>query len=316
MYGRTIAQTGGLLQLWLAKRFASVLALQPFLMGLELLTRRLWPEAGALLGSALVTVLLVEVFAFFLTRRRSARSLHPITREALASFVRAARPRKNTTYSDGSVSAESSHRNGGPRGSYASVLDMMNQTLAMPTSTYQTRSPVPLREFLFIFSVFCSVRSIQVSKDPMIRPDTDVSACAIVPRTPDSDPARIPIPHSYPITCCRDVLLYFVADDDHRCTTETEAIDDLIQTDLAARTHPDAAPRLPALPWTAAAGEGQLLYAPVLLAPPPPIWLPDDTAGVARGEAFDLERYHGLRAVLDVRSVQDKSARRRSAAQG
>ena len=101
------------------------------------------------------------------------------------------------------------------------------------------------------------------------------------------------------------------------CIVETERIDDLTQTELAARTHPDAPPRLPALPWTAAAGgEGQMLYAPALVAPPPAIWLPDDTAGVARGEAFDLERYHGLRAVLDVRSVQDKSARRRSAAQG
>ena len=101
------------------------------------------------------------------------------------------------------------------------------------------------------------------------------------------------------------------------CIVETERIDDLTQTELAARTHPDAPPRLPALPWTAAAaGEGQMLYAPTLVAPQPAIWLPDDTAGVARGEAFDLERYHGLRAVLDVRSVHDKSARRRSAAQG
>ena len=191
MYGRTLAQTGGLLQLWLTKRFATVLALQPFLMGLELLTRDLWPEAGTLLGSAVVIVLLVEALTFFLTRHKSVHSLHPVTREALASFVSVARPRKNTAYSDGRLSAESSHRNGGPRGSYASVLDMMNQTLAIPTSAYQTRSPVPLRESELLFPIFHSVPlsrqwPMWLLRDPMTCPDTDISAHAIVPRTPDS----------------------------------------------------------------------------------------------------------------------------------
>jgi hypothetical protein len=56
-----------------------------------------------------------------------------------------------------------------------------------------------------------------------------------------------------------------------------------------------------------------ILYAPELIAPPPTIWLPNDTAGVARSEAYDLEKYHGLRVTLDVRTKDDiMSQRRRS----
>jgi hypothetical protein len=43
-----------------------------------------------------------------------------------------------------------------------------------------------------------------------------------------------------------------------------------------------------------------ILYAPEMLAPPPLIWLPNDTAGVAKTEAVDLRKYHDIRVTLDV----------------
>jgi hypothetical protein len=52
-----------------------------------------------------------------------------------------------------------------------------------------------------------------------------------------------------------------------------------------------------------------ILYAPELIAPRPIIWLPNDSAGVARSEAYDLEKYHGLQATLDVRSKDDAGPR-------
>jgi hypothetical protein len=48
-----------------------------------------------------------------------------------------------------------------------------------------------------------------------------------------------------------------------------------------------------------------ILYAPELIAPPPIIWLPNDSAGVARSEAIDLEKYHDLQGTLDVRAKED-----------
>ena len=95
---------------------------------------------------------------------------------------------------------------------------------------------------------------------------------------------------------------------------ETESLDDLTATDRAARTHPDAPPHLPPLPFADHAEEmAGILYAPELIAPPPTIWLPNDSAGIARSEAYDLSRYHGLRATIDVRSHDDVvNPRRRS----
>jgi hypothetical protein len=94
----------------------------------------------------------------------------------------------------------------------------------------------------------------------------------------------------------------------------TENLDDLIATERAARTHPDAPPHLPPLPFADHAEEmSGILYAPELVAPPPIIWLPNDSAGVARSEAIDLERYHNLQATLDVRSTEDVMYRGSSA---
>lgn len=94
---------------------------------------------------------------------------------------------------------------------------------------------------------------------------------------------------------------------------ETETLDDLIATERAARTHPDAPPHLPPLPFTDHAEDmAGILYAPELIAPPPIIWLPRDSAEVARSEAADLKKYHGLECTLDVRAKNDVIPRRSS----
>jgi hypothetical protein len=54
----------------------------------------------------------------------------------------------------------------------------------------------------------------------------------------------------------------------------------------------------------------RILFAPELIAPPPIVWLPSDKAGVARAEARDLEKYHELKAVIEVRSNDDAILRR------
>jgi hypothetical protein len=83
-------------------------------------------------------------------------------------------------------------------------------------------------------------------------------------------------------------------------------LDDLTATERAARTHPDAPPRLPPLPFTDHAEEMTgIFYAPELLAPQPIVWLPNDSAGVARSEAEDLQKYHDIHVTLDVRTQDD-----------
>ncbi|KAI0825014.1 hypothetical protein BC628DRAFT_1339042 [Trametes gibbosa] len=95
---------------------------------------------------------------------------------------------------------------------------------------------------------------------------------------------------------------------------ETENLDDLTATERAARTNPDAPPRLPALSFADHAEEmAGVLYAPELLAPPPTIWLPNDVGGIGRSEAYDLQRYHNLPVTLDVRAKEDVVGPRRSA---
>ena len=94
---------------------------------------------------------------------------------------------------------------------------------------------------------------------------------------------------------------------------ETETLDDLTATERAARTHPDAPPHLPPLAFTDHAEDmAGILYAPELVAPPPIIWLPNDSAGVARSEAYDLQKYHDLQATLDVCTRDDVLPKRMS----
>ncbi|CAL1693980.1 unnamed protein product [Somion occarium] len=238
VYGRTHSQTGGLLSIWLLKRFSTVLAFQPLILGLILLTRRLWVEGGILCGVALFVALFVEIYCTWRTRLPGRRSLSPITRDSLDTFMRTARPSTSRDNDEESTSLVSSARTTRARGSFASILEMMSLTLAVMPSASQSRGPVPL---------------------------------------------------------------------------ETETLDDLTATERAARTHPDAPPHLPPLPFADHAEEmAGILYAPELLAPPPVIWLPNDVGGIGRSEAYDLQRYHNLRVTLDVRAKEDVLLPRRS----
>ncbi|KAI0073700.1 hypothetical protein K474DRAFT_1666269 [Panus rudis PR-1116 ss-1] len=250
VYGRTHSQTGGLLSIWLLKRFGTTLALQPLILGLILLSRRLWIEGGILCGTAFLVAVFVEIYCSWKMRVPGRRSLSNVTRESLDTFMRVARPTASNSSIFGSrrtgtgtgagtngdegeesTSLVSSGRTTRARGSFASILEMMSLTLAVMPSPSQTRGPVPL---------------------------------------------------------------------------ETETLDDLTATERAARTHPDAPPHLPPLPFADHAEEmAGILYAPELLAPPPVIWLPNDVGGIGRSEAYDLQRYHNLQVTLDVRSKDD-----------
>ncbi|KAG2120632.1 uncharacterized protein F5147DRAFT_662683 [Suillus discolor] len=225
VYARTLSETGGLLQIWLLKRLGTLLALQPLLLGLILLSRRLWIEGGILVGIALVVVGIVEVYTMHKTRLASLQALPESTQESLRLFRRALES-DNRTDTDDENRSMITARGNRPRGSMASVLEMMSLTLAVMPSASNHRGPLPLR---------------------------------------------------------------------------TETLDDLIATERAARTHPDAPPHLPALSFGDHAEEmSSIMYPPELLAPAPIIWLPNDTAGVAKMEAIDLRKYHDIHVTLDV----------------
>ncbi|EPQ60336.1 hypothetical protein GLOTRDRAFT_52392 [Gloeophyllum trabeum ATCC 11539] len=240
VYGRTRSQTGGLLQLWLLKRFGTLVAFQPFLMGLIFLTRRLWPEAGVLLGAAMVVVMIVEGYATWKTRQPGVSSLSNVTRNSLDTFGRMAQSRRLELEEESLSLVSSSNRNTRMRGSFASVLEMMSMTLAVAPALTRQKGPVPL---------------------------------------------------------------------------PTETIDDLTATERAARTHPDAPPHLPPLSFADHAQEmSGVLYAPELLAPEPIIWLPNDSSGIGRSEARDLDKYHHLKVTLDVTAQEDVLAPHRLSA--
>lgn len=261
MYGRTRSQTGGLLQIWLLKRFASLLALQPILLGLILLSRRLWAEGITLVGVGVATIFFVELYTRLKERRPGQAALSPVSQHAVESFRRAAKPNNPVVLEEESTSIVSSGRAARTRGSFASVLEMMSTTLAVVPSQYQEHGPVPLR-------------------------------------TSSSSPS---------VLFCSDSQHFYL----RRFFLATETLDDLTATERAARTHPDAPPRLPPLPFADHAEEmSRILFAPELIAPPPIVWLPSDNAGVARAEARDLEQFHGLKAVIEVRSNDDVILRR------
>ncbi|KAG1893570.1 uncharacterized protein F5891DRAFT_1196197 [Suillus fuscotomentosus] len=225
VYARTLSETWGLLQIWLLKRLGTLLALQPLLLGLILLSRRLWIEGGILVGIALVVAVIVEVYTMHKTRLASLQALPESTQESLRLFRRALES-DNRTDTDDENRSMITARGNRTRGSMASVLEMMSLTLAVMPSASNHRCPLPLR---------------------------------------------------------------------------TETLDDLIATERAARTHPDAPPHLPPLSFGDHAEEmSGIMYPPQLLAPPPIIWLPNDTAGVAKMEAIDLWKYHDIHVTLDV----------------
>lgn len=258
MYGRTRSQTGGLLQIWLLKRLASLIALQPILLGLILLTRKIWPEGSALIAVGVVIIIFVSLYTRIKERQPGRGALSPVALHALESFRKAAQPGRPTLLDEESTSVVSSGRGARTRGSFASVLEMMTTTLAVMPTQYQQHGPVPIRTFF-----------------PFL-----------------SRPVRV-------MTLAMPVA------------SATETLDDLTATERAARTHPDAPPRLPPLPFTDHAEEmSRILFAPELIAPPPIVWLPSDKSGVARAEARDLELFHDLRAVIEVRSNDDLMLRR------
>lgn len=153
VYGRTdTGQTGGLLYIWVIRRFATMLCLQPLLLGLIFLTKQLWVLGGVLVGCAVLIVIVVEAYCEWKTRVPKVNSLSPITRDSLDSFRRAQREGLPGARED-DMSLLSSHGarspgDGEPRGSIASVLDMMSLTLAVMPSTSRGRGPIPLREYL------------------------------------------------------------------------------------------------------------------------------------------------------------------------
>lgn len=144
VYARTHSQTGGLLQIWLLKRFATVLVFQPLLLGLILLSRRLWILGGILAGVAVGVVAIVEIYCSRKTRLPGPSSLSAITQDSLHTFAKTARL-SGRNGDDESTSLVSTARGTRTRGSMASVLDMMSLTLAVEPSPSQQRGAVPLR---------------------------------------------------------------------------------------------------------------------------------------------------------------------------
>lgn len=151
VYGRTDSgPTGGLLQLWIMRRFATLLALQPLLLGLIILSRRKWILGGIMIGIAVAIVFLVEWYCYKVLRKPGVDSLSPVTRDAIETYVRSARPAGRFGAIGGSSTAPSSTDQKGKRrnqnGSISSILDMMSVTLAVMPSRTRNRPPVPLRE--------------------------------------------------------------------------------------------------------------------------------------------------------------------------
>ncbi|KAF9519867.1 hypothetical protein BS47DRAFT_1357887 [Hydnum rufescens UP504] len=90
-----------------------------------------------------------------------------------------------------------------------------------------------------------------------------------------------------------------------------ETINDLVSTARAAAAFAtlDSPPRLN--PTDPEDDVADFLYPPELLAPAPPIWLYNDSAGIAQSRAHDLKREHDLDVFLDGPSPSLKGSRRR-----
>ena len=144
IYGRTHSQTGGLLQIWIHRRLATLLAFQPLLLGLIFLTRDLWIEGGVLCGVAFFVVTITEGYCSWRTKTPGRKSLSPVTNDALDTFLSAAQPTQQRDIEEESTSLVSSARNTRLRGSFASVLEMMSTALAVGPSSSEVRGPVPL----------------------------------------------------------------------------------------------------------------------------------------------------------------------------
>lgn len=147
-----------MLQIWIIKRFASVLVLQPILLGVILLSQRLWVLGGILVGVGTVLLIFAEVYAESRTRGPTRRNLTMEARQSLAMFHHvsletnanstAKQDGKGIEYSDERTSLVSQERMSRvrSRGSLASVLEMMSIILATMPSHTRNRSLVPLGE--------------------------------------------------------------------------------------------------------------------------------------------------------------------------
>jgi len=147
VFARTHSQTGGLLQIWLLRRFGTLLSFQPLLLGLILLSRRLWPEGGVLVGAGVFVIVFVEAYTHWKTRLPGRGALSAITQDSLNTFASTARTRPRHRDDEETTSPVSTAARGTrTRGSMASVLEMMSVTLAVMPSQTPARGPVPLRK--------------------------------------------------------------------------------------------------------------------------------------------------------------------------
>ncbi|KAF8321602.1 hypothetical protein DL93DRAFT_2072348 [Clavulina sp. PMI_390] len=152
VYGRTDrGQSGGLLHMWIMRRFATMLALQPFLLGLILLPFREWALACTLIGVALFLVFVVELYTGIRMRQPSASSLSEASRESLDDFSHEMHMKRPEGTGEKALPAPPGGESGGrtPRSrgrtvaSMASILDMINQALAIPQAS-RPHAAVPL----------------------------------------------------------------------------------------------------------------------------------------------------------------------------
>jgi calcium permeable stress-gated cation channel len=134
----------------LLRRLGTLLAFQPILLGLILLSRRLWVLGGVLAGVGCAVIVFVEAFAYRRTKLPGRASLSNVTQDSLDTFIAAARSRNHRNIEEEGASLVESTP-GVPRartrGSMASVLEMMSVTLAVTPSPTPSRGPVPLGVF-------------------------------------------------------------------------------------------------------------------------------------------------------------------------
>lgn len=137
--------------MWILRRFATMTALQPLILGLILLSRRLWPEGGVLCGFSLAVILLAEVYCARKLRLPGPDSLGPMTRNSIETFKKAAKPGRRGHHMNEESTGLVDERAGGisprARGSFASVLEMMSITLAVMPGT-KFKGPIPLRKLM------------------------------------------------------------------------------------------------------------------------------------------------------------------------
>lgn len=171
MYVRTHSQTGGVLQIWLLKRFGTLLSFQPILLGLIFMSRNIWIEGGVLAGVGVSVIIFVESYCAWKTRLPGYRSLSQNTRNSVDQFSSAADNYLNREEEKAPSSTDSNgHPNGSDgtttyvnhdtrrtglssrapgmrtRGSFASVLEIMSQTVAVVPSSSIYQGAVPLGE--------------------------------------------------------------------------------------------------------------------------------------------------------------------------